>query len=415
MSKSEKTFSCPHCESEFLKKDVCQSHISDCPKRDSASNSTEDSGTTESESNSRTTVTTSRDSENTAKELPVNRDYDFSDKIPEDIPEYKESGTERTRIMAEIRNKSQTNQLPRYLVSGDTGTGKTHLARSIAEEREAPMFVIQGKYSLDSSDLLGSPMLVNQETIWTDGVLTKALLASQEQEVVLLVDEVNRARPESKGILFSALDDRCEVVLDSRNGETIKGNPENLIVIGTINEGSDYAVQDMDKAEKRRFGRKFEVDYLGRKHPELEAEIMEERTPVFNQMASKMVQASNEIREASENPGSVIDSGIPTSALLDWSRTAHSYTEEGIENPVIQAGIDAVIRPVFDKDIIRDDAEDILRDYLDSAPFNIEDFKEWSNNPESFKDNVCEHCGREFKSKRGVSQHQSQSECGNSN
>jgi len=410
MSKSEKTFSCPHCESEFLKKDVCKSHISDCPERDSASNTTEDSGTTESESTSMSEVET----ESTAKELPVNRDYDFSDQIPEEIPEYKESGTERTRIMAEIRNKAETNQLPRYLVSGDTGTGKTHLARSIAEEREDPMFVIQGKYSLDSSDLLGSPVLVNGETIWTDGVLTKALLASREREVVLLVDEVNRARPESKGILFSALDDRCEVVLDARNGEKIKGNPENLVVIGTINEGSDYAVQNMDKAEKRRFGRKFEVDYLGREHPELEAEIMEERTPVFSEMASKMVQASNEIRDASENPGSVIDSGVPTSALLDWSRTAYSYAEAGIENPVIQAGIDSVVRPVFGKDIIREDAEDILRDYLDDAPFNLEDFKEWSNNPDSFKDDVCEHCGQQFKSKRGVSMHQNGSECGDS-
>lgn len=405
MVKSEKTFSCPHCESEFLKKDVCQSHISDCPERNSASSTTDDSGTTESKN---------PDTETTAKELPVNRDYNFSDRIPEDIPEYKESGTERTRIMAEIRNKSETNQLPRYLVSGDTGTGKTHLARSIAEERESPMFVIQGKYSLDSSDLLGSPVLVNGETIWTDGVLTKALLASREREVVLLVDEVNRARPESKGILFSALDDRCEVVLDARNGEKIKGRPENLIVIGTINEGSDYAVQDMDKAEKRRFGRKFEVDYLGREHPELEAEIMEERTPVFSEMASKMVQASNEIRDASENPDSVIDSGIPTSALLDWSRTAYSYEEAGIENPVIQAGIDSVVRPVFRKDVIREEAEDILRDYLDSAPFSKEDFMEWSNNPDQFKDNVCEHCGQEFKSKRGVSQHQSQSDCGDS-
>lgn len=414
MGKSEKTFTCPHCESEFLKKEVCQSHISECPERDSSSDSSEEKESeSDSDSVSRTTEVDT-ESDSTTKELPVNRDYNFSDKIPEDIPEYKESGTERTRIMAEIRNKTETNQLPRYLVSGDTGTGKTHLARSIAEERESPLFVIQGKYSLDSSDLLGSPVLVNGETIWTDGVLTKALLASREREVVLLVDEVNRSRPESKGILFSALDDRCEVVLDARNGERIQGNPENIIVIGTINEGSEYAVQDMDKAEKRRFGRKFEVDYLGLEHPELEAEIMEERTPVFNELASKMVEASNEIRRAKDNSGSVIDSGIPTSALLDWSRTAFSYAEAGIENPVIEAGIDSVITPVFGKDIIREDAEDILRDYLDEAPFSREEFKDWSNNPDSFKDNVCGHCGKEFKSKRGVSQHQSQSDCGNS-
>lgn len=403
---TEKTFSCPHCESEFLKKSVCQDHISECPERKEPN--TKPAKTEKSDS-----AETHTDPE-TVKELPVNRDYNFNDKIPEKVPSYKESGTEKTRILAEIRNREETGQLPRYLVSGPTGTGKTHLARSIAKEREDPMFVIQGKYALDSSDLLGSPVLVNGETIWTDGVLTKALIASQEQEVVLLIDEVNRSRPESKGILFSALDDRCEVVLDARNGETIKGNPENLVVIGTINEGKDYTVQDMDKAEKRRFGRKFEVEYLGLNHPELEKELLAERTPVFPDLADKIVETANEIRRASDNPDSVINTGIPTSALLDWSRTAYSYSDAGIENPVVEAGLDTAVRPNFDKDVIREDAEDVLRDYLDYAPFDKAEFEEWSRDPDKMNPSVCEVCGREFKSARGVSAHQSQSECGSS-
>jgi|APHM01.1.fsa_nt_gi MoxR-like ATPases len=122
------------------------------------------------------------DSEAVDGKLPVNRDYDFSDKIPDNSATYRQHGREKTKILADLKVRGQTDQLPRYLIGGPTGSGKTHLARSIASEKDIPLFTVQGKYSMDEADLLGTPMLVNESTVWSDGPITKALLASQEQK-----------------------------------------------------------------------------------------------------------------------------------------------------------------------------------------------------------------------------------------
>lgn len=390
---------CPHCDGTFMSKEVLESHLDSVNWNPEPDNSSD------------------------IQKLPVNRSYNWNKKVPNSVPEYQESDSELTRIMADIENRHDSGQLPRYLISGPTGAGKTHLAEKIAEKRADPIFTIQGKYSLDESGLLGSPILVDEETVWTDGTLTKALLASQKREVVLLVDELNRARPESKGVLFSALDDRCRVELDSRGGEVIQGNPENLIVIGTINEGSEYSVQELDKAEKRRFGRKFEVQHLGRNHPEKEAEVISARTPLNEGLSRKLVETGNKIRDLSEDQSNMIDTGIPTSSLLDWARTAYAYNNAGLGNPVVQSARDSIVKPIFDRDTAREDVMETVKDYVDGAPVEKKAFDDWTDSeepdgepdsgpekPES-EEFKCPNCGKVCKSSRGVKLHQSKSDC----
>lgn len=400
---------CPHCNGEFLDGDAFTNHKKVCPQKSEEPEEPEKPETPETPEPE--TPEVSKNSEK-VKKLPVNRDYDWSTRIPSGTPEYLESDSEVTRIMADITHREDSGQMPRYLISGDTGAGKTHLSKTIAEDLSAPLFTIQGKYSMDESDLLGSPVLVNGETIWTDGTLTKALLASQDREVVLLVDELNRARPESKGVLFSALDDRCRVELDARGGEVVEGNPDNLIVIGTINEGSEYAVQELDKAEKRRFGRKFEVKHLGLNHPDKERQVIQQRTPASSEVAERLVEISNKIRESSENQASVVDSGVPTSSILDWSRTAYAYAQAGVGNPIVESARDTIAKPIFQNDRVRQEVMETVRDHADSAPYDGDGFREWSDNPEKYDENVCEYCGEVYDGARGVAAHQAQSDCG---
>lgn len=311
--------------------------------------------------------------------LPVNRDYNFSEQIPEDTADYKEHGKEKTKILADLKHRDQSSQLPRYLIGGPTGSGKTHLARAIAAEKEIPMITVQGKYSMDEADLLGTPMLINESTVWSDGPITKALLASQEQEVVLLLDEVNRAPPESKGLLFSVLDDRCQVELDARGGEVIKGDPSNLIVIGTMNEGSEYNVQELDLAEKRRFGAKWTVDYLGKTNPEAETEVVTDRSPASEPVAEVLVEIANDIRAKSEAKDSMVQMGLPTANLLIWARTAFAYHSEQMSNPIVEAAKDAVKRPLYDGKEAEEVME-VVKDKADGAPFGQESFQNWKEN-----------------------------------
>lgn len=318
------------------------------------------------------------DDQNVIDQMPVTRGYDWDEYVPEDVPEYIPHNGEREEMLAEFETARESGKLPRAIVGGPTGSGKTHLARTVATDLHTPLLTIQGKYSMNEADLLGSPIIVNGETRWADGVLTKALLSSAERPTVLLVDEANRARPEAMSVLFSALDDRATVTLDARGGEVIQGDPHNLIVIATVNEGPGYFVEKMDLAERRRFGNKWYVDYLGLEHPAREAELLTSRTPAGSRLAELFVTAANDIRNRASDPGSAVGTGLPTATTMTWAQTAYAYAKAGMENPVMLAARNAVVNPFYsDDDEERDEVQQIITSHFDGAPFEDDEVTEW--------------------------------------
>jgi nitric oxide reductase NorQ protein len=318
--------------------------------------------------------------------MPVNRDYDHGEKIPSDVPPYVPSGHELAKVLASINTSDETGKLSRFLIGGPTGCGKTHMVRYIAQHLEVPMYTIQGKWALNESHLLGRPVLVNDTSWWVDGPLTKALLASQEGKVIVLVDEINRARPDSKGILFPAFDDRAEVIIEQRGGETITGNPDNLIAIGTLNEGSNYFNEGMDLAEIRRMSTKHNVDYLGLEHPDREAKLVAERTPASELLASMLVDRANKIRKLAKKQGSSVSMGLPTSSVISWAQEAYAYQTINLPNPIVEAAESTVIRPYYqnnenEEQIVRE----IINQRLNGLPFDEEGIaKETGKDVQSF-------------------------------
>lgn len=345
--------------------------------------------------------------------MPVHRNYDFDAAVPEDVT-YVPTNGEVEELLAMV-NARQENPV-RGRIGGPTGCGKTTLAEAIAGEYEIPLFTIQGKYTLRESDLLGSPVIVGDTSVWVDGVLVKALLASQHGPVVLLVDEVNRARAQSKSALFSALDHRAEVRLDGpRGGEVISGNPENLIVLATMNEGEEYAVEDMDHAEKRRFAGKWNVDYLGRNYPQREAALLTPGDPndagtdpfeaadvdiddgtidapeMHDALANAMVDVANQIRDlADDATGTAVRNGVPTSALEQWAVTSRAFHAAGIADPIVRAAKAVIARPYYDDDArAYDEVVSTVEAALAGAPIGEAAFEAWAD------DLIvqCETCG----------------------
>lgn len=281
--------------------------------------------------------------------MPHNRDnYDFSENILEQVPTYYQQNGEVSKILADVQNNDVTGKLPRYLIGGPTGCGKSSAAKSVAHELGVPYFEIQCKYSMNELDLLGSPRLVGGRSYWSDGPLTKALLASQEGRVVVLLDEVNRARAQSKSVLLPALDSRATVTIEARGGEVISGNAENMIVIGTVNEGSEYITESMDKAEIRRFNTRFNLSYLGENRPDAEIRLLVDETTIPGAVALQMVGVANDLRRQAADDESPIKHGLPTANLLSWARTAISYSNSmGTSDPVMEAARDTVINAFY--------------------------------------------------------------------
>ena len=362
-----------------------------------------------------------------ALRAPVDRDYDWGSRVPEqdETPEYISHNGEKQEIRLEIQAIRQwveqvkddlredlgedptpeqvtsecrrrenaddeyAPRLPRYMVDGPTGCGKTTLATSLAAEYEVPVIEVQFTYDMSPAELLGSPQLVGGNTVWEDGGLTQALLASREGPVVVVLDEVPRARPEVHSTLMDALDHRARVKLTGRGHEEIQGIPHNLITVATANLGDEYQHFEMDPAHKRRLGDRHSVDYLGRNYPHREADLVSERTGCPDRLADLLVETANQVRERADDPTSDVRFGVPTAAIIDWAQKARSLAAhdlegvEGVENPVVKAGESTVVRRWYDGNQAEaDTVRQIVKDHLDGCPYNGEDLAAWAGEQE---------------------------------
>ena len=290
-------------------------------------------------------------------EIPVDRNYDWeSEKLdPESVADYVDSNGEFADMLTLVERREEIDKLPRFRIPGPTGCGKTTAGEALAVELDAPCFIIECHDGLRPNNLLGMPTYVGDETWWVDGPVTKALLASQAandpttdfDEVVLIFDEANRTTSRTLGVIMSALDHRGEVTLNARGGETISGDPMNLVTVATMNEGDGYIVNPMDRAQKRRFGNTYPVDYIGMNDVDAEVDLLAKETPIGTRVAREMVKAANEIREKADDSGPV-EMGVPTSSMLDWAKTAWAHRDRSADGgPVMKAARETIVNTFY--------------------------------------------------------------------
>ena len=289
--------------------------------------------------------------------IPVDRNYDWDKHVPEPGTEYI-GGMEYDRLRAEISEpaRTRTDEPFSARLVGPTASGKTLLVESLAAEKDIPVFTLQINPDMQGSDLIGYPVQSADGTLkFHDGTLTKALLCSQERPTILLIDEVNRAPNGAKSVIFPALDSRCQVSLDMRDGEVVKGDADNLMAFSTMNQGRDYAVEPMhDVAEVRRLGGVEKIDYIGRESPEKEVRIISDGLPVSDRYAELVVEAANDVRDTAEEKGGVL--ATPTPALEALCNDAAAYKRNDLPNPSEMA-VDRLIRTHYaesrEKDLVR--------------------------------------------------------------
>src|SRR6186997_2046855 len=224
------------------------------------------------------------------------------------------------------------------LVEGPAGTGKTQLAKSVAEMTGARLIRLQCYEGLDESKALyewnyKKQLLRIQADRQSDGwndlhddifseefLLTRPLLEAirATEPVVLLIDEVDRVEIETEALLLEVLSD-FQVSIPELG--TIEGNQQRPIVLLTSNN-----TRELSEALKRR------CLFLHIDYPDIEREkeIVRVRVPeVDEHLADQIARVVRSIRALELKKAPSI------SETIDWARTLLYLGKSEIDPAVI--------------------------------------------------------------------------------
>jgi MoxR-like ATPase len=231
-------------------------------------------------------------------------------------------------------NAAVTLERP-LLVKGEPGTGKTELARQVANSLEMEIIewniksttrAQQGLYEYDAvsrlrDSQLGDARVHSVENYIKKGKLWKAF--DTEQKVVLLIDEIDKADIEFPNDLLQELDRMAFHVYET--GATVEAKCRPVVIITSNNE----------KELPDAFLRRCFFHYISFPDPETLRKIIEVHHPSLkSQLLETALSQFFEIRETSG-----IKKKPSTSEVLDWLKLilAEDLTAEDLKRNGVNA------------------------------------------------------------------------------
>ena len=264
---------------------------------------------------------------------------DIDDYRIENKPYYLAAGTEEGLFRAAFDAR-----LP-VMLKGPTGCGKTRFVEYMAFGLKRPLITVACHEDLFASDLIGRYLLKNDETVWMDGPLSRAV----RMGAICYLDEIVEARKDTTVVIHPLCDNRRILTIDKR-GETLTAHPDFLLVI-SYNPGYQSVLKDLKQSTRQRFVA-IDFDYP---QQQKEAEIVTHEGHIPNETAQRLVQLAHKIRRIREQG---LTEGASTRLLI----YAAQLIKRGV--PECEACQAAICRPLTDDLRLRETLNELIRDHF---------------------------------------------------
>lgn len=252
-------------------------------------------------------------------------------------PYYLETGDEVRLFEAAYHGKMPV------MLKGPTGCGKTRFVEYMAYRLCRPLVTVACHEDLFASDLIGRYLLKNDETVWNDGPLTRAVRTG----AICYLDEIVEARKDTTVIIHPLSDTRRTLVIEKK-GEVISAHPDFTLVI-SYNPGYQSVLKDLKQSTRQRFV-SFEFSYPTQQQ---ESEIVAHEGNIDMDTAIRLVTLANKIRNIREHG---LTEGASTRLLI----YAAKLIRTGID-PVSACRV-AVCLPLTDDKRLQETLFDLVQD-----------------------------------------------------
>ena len=214
-----------------------------------------------------------------------------------DEPYYEAVGDE-----VQLFTAAYQSRIP-ALLKGPTGCGKTRFMEHMAWRLGRPLVTVACHDDLTASDLVGRYLITDNETVWVDGPLTRAV----REGAICYLDEVVEARRDTTVVIHPLADDR-RILSIEKKGEVLQASPEFMLAL-SYNPGYQSVLKELKPSTRQRFVA-IEFRYP---EPDLESRIVATESGVDAGTATQLVELAHMTRNLK---GSGLDEGASTRLLV---------------------------------------------------------------------------------------------------
>lgn len=239
------------------------------------------------------------------------------------VPYYKAVGRE-----VDVFTYACHNKLP-ILLKGPTGTGKSRFVEHMAHRLGRPLITVSCHEETSSTDLIGRFIIKGAQTEWLDGPLTTAV----RQGAIIYLDEVAEARPDVIVAIHPLTDHRRELFID-KLGQTLRAH-DDFMLVASFNPGYQRGFKELKPSTRQRFV----ALSFAYPEPKLEADILVNETGVAADVATKLVNIGNKIRNLKELG---LTETASTRLLVDAAKLIHAGLPKRLSVRV------AIVEPLSD-------------------------------------------------------------------